>query len=242
VAEINRGPYCAKGVNAKLKSELAVLWQKILRASPKKLFGSGASAIRDHNVDDWIAQPGYVGSQYRVGGLIFVAANPGGRTQDDLGATDTKQYKLLTQLRSAGTRSRAGAFDELNRDLAVSMKTWGIYDMYVARILDGLPIRFSAVAFLNLVKWRTAGETMPRSLVGASWRAHTSDQLELLQPSLIISLGKSVTGPFIDGHYDSAHNITIPRTRGDRRLSADSKAGIKSAREYLHHWRPKQQQ
>ncbi len=223
-------------MNAQLKRDLAELWQKILRTDPKRLFGKRHTVIRDYNEDDWIAQPGYVGAQYPIGGLAFVAANPGGQKRDDIGGEDTEQYRLLKRLRSAASARRIKAFDELNRDLARSMKKWRIYERYVAALLEGLPISFSHVAFLNLVKWRTTGETLPRSLLEISWRTHTRDQLELLQPSLVISLGKSRAGPFIDEHYAAIRNITIPRTRGDLGLSDKSKAAIKSAREYLRRW------
>lgn len=220
-------------MNPQLKRDLAELWQKILRTDPKSLFGKRHTAIRDYNEDDWIAQPGYVGAQYPIGGLAFVAANPGGQKRDDIGAEDTEQYRLLKRLRSAAPAGRIKAFDELNRDLERSMKNWRIYERYIADLLEGLPINFSHVAFLNLVKWRTAGETLPRPLLEISWHTHTRDQLELLQPSLVISLGKSRAGPFIDEHYDSIRNITIPRTRGDLRLSDEAKAALKSARKYL---------
>jgi hypothetical protein len=168
---------------------------------------------------------------------VFVAGNPGGQKTDDIGLADNKQYKLLQRLRSARPAERIKAFDDLNRDLVRSMKDWRIYDMYIARIFKGLPISFSDVAFINLLKWRTIGETLPRSLLSISWEAHTRDQIHLLRPSLIISLGKSVTGPFIEQHYaDARYNIIIPRTRGDLRLSDESRVAIKSARGYLFRW------
>lgn len=114
------------------------------------------------------------------------------------------------------------------------MKNWNIYQRYIREIFEGMDIGFSEVAYVNLVKWRTIGESMPRPLLKISWEAHTRDQLVMLRPSLIISLGKSVAGPFIEEFYDEqAYNITIPRTRGDLHLSPESKAAIVRARRYL---------
>jgi hypothetical protein len=76
-------------MKAKLTGDLAALWQRILRTDPKKLFGKHHKSIRDYNEDDWIAQPGYVGSQYSVGGLVFVAANPGGQKRENIGSAET---------------------------------------------------------------------------------------------------------------------------------------------------------
>jgi len=224
-------------MNGKLKQDLAALWQRILRTDATKLFGKHHKSIRDYNEDDWIAQPGYVGSQYRTRGLVFVAVNPGGQKREDIGFADSKQYKLLKKLRDAAPKFRVAAFENLNRDLVRSMKNWNIYRRYIPEILKGTDIGFSDVAYVNLVKWRTVGEGMPRAVVKISWEAHTREQLALLRPSLIVSLGKSIAGPFIDEFYnEEVHNITIPRTRRDLRLSDGSKAAIKLARTCLFRW------
>src|SRR5262245_51728365 len=109
-------------MKGKLKQDLAALWQRILRTDATKLFGKHYKSIRDYNKDDWIAQPGYVGFQYRVGGLVFVAVNPGGQKREDIGSADSKQYKLLKRLKDAGPKFRVAAFESLNRDLLRSMK------------------------------------------------------------------------------------------------------------------------
>ena len=223
-------------MNLEFKRTLAAQWLKILRSDPRRLFGADYKWIRRAAFDDCRAQPGYVGSRYKVGGLVFIAGNPGGQKQrpgQKIGKEDRKQYELLTNLRRTTPAKLVQAFDALNDDLAESMQSWNICAKYVQSIIKDL-LNFHEIAFINLVKWRTVRETMPRPLLKKSWEAHTRDQVMLLGPSLVICLGKTVAGTFINRYYrDQAHVVTVPRTRKDLYITKGGKAAIARARRYI---------
>jgi hypothetical protein len=222
------------------ESRLAAHWQAILRTDPKRLFGADYKWIRQAALDDSMPQPGYVGRRYKVCGLVFVAGNPGGPKQrlgKEIGTEDQKQYELLTALRRAAPTKRLQAFRALNDGLGESMQSWNISAKYVQAVIKDL-VEFSEISFINLVKWRTVDERMPRGLLKKSWDAHTRDQLQLLQPSLVICLGKTIASPFMNQNYsERAHLITIPRTRKDAYVSEQAKVAIYHARRYLHNHR-----
>lgn len=67
-----------EGVLKSDRLELARLWQAILQSDPDQLFGSDAAILMDRpNVGDELPQPGFVGSSYRPGGVLFMGNNPG---------------------------------------------------------------------------------------------------------------------------------------------------------------------
>jgi hypothetical protein len=222
-------------MNEETTRRLASYWQKILRTEPRRVFRAHFSALRSFNEDDWIAQPGYVGSHYKCGGLVFIAANPGGPKSKTLPPSDRQQYKLLQVLRKAKPPQRVRAFKNLNRYLCQSMKRWNIYATYIPDILQQTGIKFSDIAFINLVKRRTVGQKMPRELLELSWHAHSRDQVMLLRPSVIICLGNTA-GRFIQRVYGTV----IPRTIKDGYLSDASREAVNRARRYLLHWRGSQ--
>lgn len=65
-----------------LRAPSALLWQRILRTDPDMLFQDIGSQLLNRHEFDRLAQPGYVGPQYRPGGLLFISMNPGAGSQD----------------------------------------------------------------------------------------------------------------------------------------------------------------
>ena len=57
-----------------------MLWRRILAADPEVVFGTEAR-LMNRNWADGLPQPGYMGAQYRPGGLVFVSMNPGAEPQ-----------------------------------------------------------------------------------------------------------------------------------------------------------------
>ncbi len=220
------------------RHELADLWHWILNEDPKRLFGRAAALLRNQQKDDWIAQPGYVGAKYKPGGLLFVGMNPGGTTIGEISEEDRQQLLLLTRLKESSQRSRLAAFEELNRDLSKSMKKWAIFQA-VKRILDALDMNFSEVAYLNLLKWRTKDERISSKLLRQSWYGHTAQQIGLLQPAGMISLGIT-TARQLDRFR--TFNLAVERTIGDKYWSPQTEKSVRQACRYLRAWRRRRAQ
>ncbi len=218
------------------RRELADLWHSILNSDPKSLFGPDVAMLRRRQKDDWIAQPGYVGTKYKAGGLLFVGMNPGGATVGEISEGDRRQLAVLTALRESSQRNRLAAFEELNSELSRSMKRWAIYKA-VKRILDSLDMSFSEVAYVNLVKWRTKEERFSSRLLRKSWYAHAAPQIKLLQPGGTISLGVT-TAKQLDRLRP--FHLAIERTIGDKYWSPKTENSVRKACRYLRAWKTRE--
>jgi len=65
-------------MDTEFHKSLALHWRETLRLDPEAIFGSEAKRLLNRNWGDRVPQPGYVGINYRPGGLVFVSMNPGG--------------------------------------------------------------------------------------------------------------------------------------------------------------------
>jgi hypothetical protein len=183
--------------NDDFRTELAILWQSILQADPALTFGTSVEWLVHRNYGDEIPQPGFVGTKYREGGILFLAMNPAGGTKDGLGDSDQKQYEKLLCLRDASNENALRAFNELMDHLLPFMETWKIILNYVNPLLNKGGLTIKDVAYVNLMKWRTLKGANLNRLYDISWEAHTHDQLNMLNPGVIIAISKSVIAPCI---------------------------------------------
>jgi hypothetical protein len=194
-----------------VRKNAALLWRRILTADPEAIFGNQSARLLKRNPTDRLPQPGYIGGRYRARGLVFVSMNPGGGPQAGQNAADKCQYHALEQLRDVDEASVRISFDKLTGVLADIMPGWDIYQNIVVPVLKGLELDFSQVAYVNLLKWRTKPKVSLARLYTLSWDHHTREQLDLLAPSHVIALGKSV-GEAFKRHYAGAAKLHfIPR-------------------------------
>jgi hypothetical protein len=50
-------------------------------------------------------------------------------------------------------------------------------------------MRFTEIAFINLVAWRTQGSSIPAGAYAAAWASHLCEQIRILNPARVIALG-----------------------------------------------------
>lgn len=72
------------GLGSKVRTDLAVLWRRILQTDHERLLGLDFDRLQNRSWGDQLAQPGYVGPGYRPGGLAFeFIGGEGARGEDD---------------------------------------------------------------------------------------------------------------------------------------------------------------
>lgn len=179
-----------KQVSLDLRDDLAAIWQEILHAKPDTMFGSASHRIEDrHSLGDEIPQPGFVGTRYRSGGVLFLGKNPG-KGGALMSQEDALQFEVLHRLRDANLADLRTRFDDLCKLLGRRvMPTWGVVQNYVMPVLSGAGAELDDIAYLNLLKWRS--EDTSADLFNASWAAHTGKQYSKLNPGLVIAIGIS---------------------------------------------------
>jgi hypothetical protein len=74
--------------------------------------------------------------------------------------------------------------------LSQIMPDWRIVqNCQISRILSRKGMRFTEIAFINLVAWRTQGSSIPVGAYAAAWNSHVSEQIRILNPARVIALG-----------------------------------------------------
>jgi hypothetical protein len=194
-----------------LRTQESVLWRDIARADPAGIFGRNVDWLSSVRPGDRVPQPGYVGPTYRPGGVLFLSSNPGPEPRGPTTLQDLRQYEATARLAQADASSTRSRFDELTAVLAEIMPTWDIFQTFVAPLMTSR--RFADVAYLNVLKWRTAREgriDLP-VLYNQSWTAHTRQQVFLLDPRFIVVIGKGVAEWLVNAYSGNAAIDFIPR-------------------------------
>jgi hypothetical protein len=210
---------------------LAGIWCDILSYADRResLFGTLTDRLLDRHPEDRIPHPGFVGSQYTTGGLLFLGMNPGaggdGRTRDEL-----PHYERLRQLQTAAPQDRVRAFERLMEYDAGWYPAIRIMRTIVTPIVNGAGLTYESIAYLNVLKWRTAKSSGLTQLYRISLKAHTLAQLAELDPGTIAVLGVGVTDclaalPGFQEKYGQ-RCITVPRMRGDYSLPPEGIAAV----------------
>jgi hypothetical protein len=205
-------------MDTKLRQALALLWRRVLRRDRAELVGGEASLLLDRNWGDRLAQPGFVGHLYEPKGLVFVSMYPdrGGGSDGGLSSPDLEHYEALERLRDCEEDDAGCRFSELMEVLQRIMLSWRICQNFVQPVLSKASIDFSRVACLTLLKWRigTPDAKGLNKLYDQSWRDHTQEQFELLNPGVVVALGKSAEKAFQRLCPNHEHLFAIPMVIG----------------------------
>lgn len=196
---------------SELELNLPMLWWRILNQEPREIFGAEVAKLRNSSWGDGIPQPGYVGREYERNGIAFVSMNPGGSQGDQPGSTDEKQLRALRRFGRCAEADAPHAFPEVMRVLEGVMPTWSIYSNFVAPVLQCARLRLSQVAYLNLLKWRTQRGAALDRLYELSWKHHTREQFNLLEPGFVIAIGVGAGRKFQQLDSLSTEVHAIPR-------------------------------
>jgi hypothetical protein len=224
-SQVRRGVVVRDNGRVDTRQAAARLWRGILRTDPGAIFGPEAARLLNRHWADRLPQPGYIGTRYGPGGLVFVSMNPGAGPHDGFSPEDVRQYRALEGLRDADDAALCPAFDELTTALADIMPTWKIHRNFVAPVMAAARVDFSQVAYVNLLKWRTKASSGLARLYALSWQHHTREQLALLAPGRVIAIG-SDAGRAYQRHAESPVAFDfIPRVIGNN-VGAEGRAAL----------------
>ncbi len=196
------------------------------------VFGTDAGLRRREDDEDDLAQPGYVGPDYGDAPVkvLFIGENPGNPSGASERDADQIQYKKLRAIRDAEPAHVEAAFNDLMDALGRApdgvMRHWRIYSLIIKDVVEKAGIDLLEVAHLNLVKWR--GDPSP-AVLERGWRKHTQGQVKVLDPDIIVALGKTFAGQFEKLYRGEARVVAVPRVRGDKGRHPDAKGAIDKA-------------
>lgn len=203
---------------------------RAVRLSRGDIFGSADEQLPIGEPGDaLISMVGFVGCDYRPGGTLLLGINPGGGGDTYVRtAQDARLLPMIISLREgeATPAALAAMFDQY----AASMRTWNLWRI-AGPVLDACGARQSEVAYLNWCPFRTRADKMPFAYAMRRARqTYLAPLVDQLAPGRIIALGKKV-GEWLEKEPPgAAARYVIPRTNGDRYLSAEAMEALDALR------------
>lgn len=181
------------------------------------IFGAAERLLAGPRTDARDMWPGYVGPNYRAGGLVLVAHYPAGGTAAYPGSVraerDDEFYKLIAAFKSAGPETRLAAFERLNEHVEELISYWRMFKV-ISLVLDAADVTLRDVALINLVPYRIADNRSPsKAVMEAAWASCTGASLRVLAPGSVAALG-AVPGAFLLSKGVAPLHV-FKRTNGD---------------------------
>lgn len=217
-------------MNEVFEKDAAVLWRRILRTDPREILGKESERLLNRNWGDRVAQPGFLGAEYAPGGLVFVSMNPGSGG-DGMGPEDLDQYRALESFRNARDTDIGESFRNLNGELSRLMPTWKIYQRFVEPVLKFGDLSLSDAGYLNLLKWRTKERSGLNRLYDLSWKDHTREQVELLDPGVVVVIGVDASRAFSQ-QYSVPTLFSIPLIIGGN-IGPNGRAALEDIKQWF---------
>jgi hypothetical protein len=182
-----------------------------------------------------IAVPGYVGSEYRSGGLCLISVNPaGGKDDYSPSAGDQLIYQAAARFSSAETANDSSpSLETLGTSFVSAMPFWGAHWGHVRNIISAADVDLRSIAYVYLVPFRTrgdAGSSLPVPVLQNARRHGFFDLLDALEPALVITMDRpsqKAAEQWSDRH-GNAEVLYYTRKRDDHAGRARFLEGLRS--------------
>ena len=159
--------------------------------------------------------PGYVGPSYRKGGLLFIAMNRGGSTDDpyDKAVLDGIKEGPSVKAYSALTSNVLGA---------IRAARWPVIPAYIRPIMERLGQGPEEIAYINAVPFQVGNNRWLGALYPEVWSISTGRQVALIDPGAVVFLGVEVGRRLED-------RVVVPSTHVDRVRGSNPAAEVQAA-------------
>ena len=198
------------------------------------IFGSADPIPLNLSSDAKTMFAGYVGSEYKPGGIILLAINPGGGgdSYTQRSAEDQSLYPLLTAFKEADEETCLEEFEAINSVLEKAIRSWNLRRI-MGPVLAAVGASLSSICYMNAVPYRTRGDKEPNVMAkSAAWQHVMAPTLDVLRPGMVIALGKKA-GSCIERFYTGSAKIwVVPRTIGDSRISPEAQEVLRQIQSY----------
>ena len=166
------------------------------------------------------AQPGFLGRDFR--GLVFVGQNPGvGADRADVHRRWERAFRMWHD------HGRVAAYLETFQFWQSDLNAWPVWTQWIKPILDRISLTEDHIGYLNLCKNATSTNTPPTARMYRSDWAWTRQQLDLLQPRVVVAGGLSVDRK-LNTLWPSRSCMVLPqnRERSQSRAERDREADM----------------
>lgn len=178
------------------------------------------------NLQDDAAIPflGFCGGDYRRGGCVLLAINPGGGGDAYTQRTpqDQKLIPLIQQFTSSDDSSVVASFDAMSANYSALAQSWNLWRILKPTI-EACGFTIDQVCYLNCFPYRTAKDAKPAAYVlSKAWQNIIVPLLGELDPSILVALGKKAGSVAKRFHNGTAQLYVVPRTIGDTVVSPEA--------------------
>lgn len=173
--------------------------------------------------DARLAQLGFVGKNYKAGGTVILAINPGGGGDAYKERIPSDNLHLPAIQRFVETEEvDLSRFEAMNDAYIKAASTWRLWNI-LGPVIEACGGVVQEYTFMNCFPYRTREDKSPRAAaLRKAWSSCVQPTLKSLDPSRVIALGK---GSYKAGwvlselYVGSAEKIIIERTNGDRSIA-----------------------
>ncbi|UVO49658.1 uracil-DNA glycosylase family protein [Sphingomonas sp. SUN019] len=184
--------------------------------------------------DALTAAPGWIGKNWRPGGTLLMAINPGGGGDTyRINPADVTLYGLIRRFRDAASSDERAAGLRALSDAWIGIQATHNIRRVVDAVLDATGSDASQAAFLNVVPFRTRGDRPARSAeLRRAWLISTQQQVAALAPRRIVALGCKAYDALVAAGADRSHDVVLlKRAIGDSRITPQAKEVLTRLRE-----------
>lgn len=159
--------------------------QEILSCDWASHYGSDVARVAPSPPGVGYAQPGFLGRDYRR--LVFIGQNPG------VGADRADVHRLWERaFRTWHEQGTVAAYSEAFQVWRRDLNAWPVWTQWIKPSLDRISLTEDHIGYLNLCKNATSTNAPPTARMYRSDWAWTRQQLELLQPRVVVAGGVAV--------------------------------------------------
>lgn len=179
--------------------------QEILSCDWAARYGPDIARVAPSPPGVGYAQPGFLGHNYRE--LVFIGQNPGvGADRADIHRRWERAFRTWHEQGTVAAYSEV--FELWRRDL----NAWPVWTQWIEPVLDRLGLTEDHIGYLNLCKNATSSNTPPTAHMYRSDWAWTRQQLELLQPRVVVAGGVAVAER-LDLHWPTPPFLVLSQNR-----------------------------
>jgi hypothetical protein len=203
----------------------AQVYRDAIKLTRSELFGLFPDRQMPNHLPEDALVPflGFAGPNYRRGGILLLAINPGGGTNSYCRRPpqDAELIPHILAFRDSPPSEVERCFDTMSSNYLKQAKTWNLWGI-VQPVLTAC--KRKPEAFANIFPFRTNKDHKPhlvplRNAINRVTRPLVTD----LAPSIVVVLGKKA-GDALKGYsLTSGEYFVVPRTNGDRYLSSEAK-------------------
>ena len=176
---------------------------------------------------------GFAGQDYREGGLLLLAINPGAGN-DKLRKRplqDAELIPLILAFKASDPDEIESTFAAMSSSYIKQAKTWNLWGI-VGPVLEASRKAPEEVAFANIFPYRTYKDRKPHHLPLLNAVGQIAKPLiSGLKPGTVVALGKKA-GEALEGEQFSGRYFVVPRTNGDRYVSAEAGKVLEAIRQH----------